>query len=158
MGELSDDRHYVPGDWYRICDRTGFKVRASRTRKEWQNRIVRDVSWEPRNAQDFVRGVADEQYVPDVRPRQPNVFLGPLSTYSTAIVPAGTSIIPVGYTVRMQVGDRIMMVLDNTDTFYATITDIPSFYSIQISPALPYQLDANVSIVDVTAVSLPNIG
>src|ERR1700731_58874 len=79
---MADDRHYVPGSFYRICDETGFKVRAERTRKQWNNLIVREKSWEPRNAQDFVRGRRDNQTVPDPRPRSKNVFLGDLTTLS----------------------------------------------------------------------------
>lgn len=73
---MADDRHYIPGSWYRLDERTGFKVRAEKTRKEWTGRIVRDQSWEARQPQDFVRGVRDDQTVPEPRPRQPNVFVG----------------------------------------------------------------------------------
>ena len=70
---MADDKHYVPGDFYRICDRTGFKVRASATQQEWTQNIVRKQSWEPRQMQDFVRGIADDQVVPMPRPRQTDV-------------------------------------------------------------------------------------
>ncbi len=73
---MADDKHYVPGDFYRICDRTGFKVRASHTQQQWDQLIVRKESWEPRQPQDFVRGVADDQVVPMPRPRQPDVSTG----------------------------------------------------------------------------------
>lgn len=76
---MADDRHYVPGDFYRICDRTGFKVRAGRTRKEWTGRIVRTKSFEMRQPQDLVRGVPDWQAVPDPRPRQANQFINQYS-------------------------------------------------------------------------------
>jgi hypothetical protein len=72
-----DDRHYVPGSFYRIDDRTGYKIRAEHTRKEWTGRIVREQSWEPRQPQDLVRGVRDDQNVPEPRPRQQNVFIDP---------------------------------------------------------------------------------
>lgn len=155
---MSDDRHYVPGDFYRICDRTGFKVRARSTRQEWTQRIVRDESWEPRNAQDFVRGVADEQYVPDVRPRQLDIFIGPLTTFVTQNALAGSSVIVVFYTVRMQIGDKLKLLLANGDTFYTQITDIPSFTTIQLLPVLPYAISANSPVIDMTAVAAPNIG
>lgn len=73
---MADDKHYVPGDFYRIDDRTGFKTRASRTRKEWTGMIVDKARWEARQPQDFVKGVTDNQNVPDPRPRQPNVYIG----------------------------------------------------------------------------------
>lgn len=80
---MADDRHYVPGDFYRICDRTGFKMRAGKTRQEWTHNIVRDQSFEERQPQDFVRGVYDNQNVPLPRPRQPDRFINP------NLVPAG---------------------------------------------------------------------
>lgn len=67
---------YKPGSFYRICDRTGFAIRAERTQKEWNNLIVSDQVWEARQPQDFVRGVNDDQTVPNARPRQPNVYIG----------------------------------------------------------------------------------
>lgn len=72
---MADDKHYVPGDFYRIDDRTGFKVRASRTRKEWTGNIVAAERWERRQPQDFVTGVRDDQSVLDPRPRQPDQFV-----------------------------------------------------------------------------------
>jgi hypothetical protein len=75
---MADDRHYVPGDFYRICDRTGFKVRAGKTRKEWTGIIVRSDVWEARHPQDFVRGTRDDQRVPDARPRPANKTTRPL--------------------------------------------------------------------------------
>src|ERR1700722_1500722 len=73
---------YKPGSFYRVCDETGFAQRAEDTKKQWNNLIVRDKSFEPRNAQDFVRGRRDNQTVPDPRPRSKNVFLGDLTTLS----------------------------------------------------------------------------
>lgn len=73
---MADDLHYVPGDFYRICDMTGFKVRANRTKEMWFGTIRRSQSWEPRQPQDFVRGRPDKQSVPDARPRQADVSVG----------------------------------------------------------------------------------
>lgn len=72
---MGTERFYKPGSFYRIDDRTGFAVRAERTQKEWQGLIVDKRVWEARQPQDFVRGVADNQTVPDPRPRQPNPYV-----------------------------------------------------------------------------------
>ncbi len=72
---MADDKHYVPGSFYRICDITGFKVRAERTHKMWSGTIRRIQSWEPRQPQDFVKGVRDDQAVSDPRPRQIDRFI-----------------------------------------------------------------------------------
>lgn len=64
--------YYKPGSFYRICDRTGFAIRADRTKMEWNNLIVDQRVFEPRQPQDFVRGVNDDQTVPYARPRTLN--------------------------------------------------------------------------------------
>jgi len=61
--------YYQPGGWNVICDRTGFKIKRSGARREWNNAVVRWESWEPRNEQDFLRGIKDEPAVPLARPR-----------------------------------------------------------------------------------------
>jgi len=82
---MTNDLHYVPGTFYRICDRTGFKTRAYRTRKEWNGKIVRDQSWESRQPQDFVRGRKDDMKVPEPRPRQTNQFVSQTVTLPNLI-------------------------------------------------------------------------
>ena len=67
--------HYKAGSFYRTDDRTGFPQRAERTRREWTGLIVDENVWEPRQPQDFVRGVADDQSVPEARPRAPATFV-----------------------------------------------------------------------------------
>lgn len=71
----SKKEYYKPGDFWRICDLSGTKVRASDTVKLWNGLIVRSDWAEPRNPQDFVRGVADNQRVPDPRPEATDTFL-----------------------------------------------------------------------------------
>jgi hypothetical protein len=58
------------GDYYVVCDRTGFRVPASKTRMTWDGLRVWDEVWEPRHPQDFVRGVPDRQTVPNPRPKE----------------------------------------------------------------------------------------
>lgn len=60
---------YKPGSFWRIDDRSGFKVRAEDQQREWTNLLVRKQSFEMRHPQDFVRGVVDDQNVPFARPR-----------------------------------------------------------------------------------------
>lgn len=72
---MGRDRHYVAGTFYRVDDRTGFPTRSWRTQKEWQGYIVDRRVWEARQPQDFVKGVKDDQTVPEARPLQPNTFI-----------------------------------------------------------------------------------
>lgn len=57
-------RGYKPGDWYIICDYSGFKIRRSEARRTWDGYLVRKDFWEPRQPQDFVRGRRDKISVP----------------------------------------------------------------------------------------------
>ena len=66
---------WKPGDYNQICDRTGFKIKASWGRKEWTGQTVRNESWEPRHPQDLIRSIEDRQDVPDPNPEPPDNFL-----------------------------------------------------------------------------------
>ncbi len=71
--------YFKKGDFNRICDRCGLKMKASETRREWTGLIVcTDGCWEARHPQEKVRGKRDRQRVPFPRPESPDVFLGPL--------------------------------------------------------------------------------
>lgn len=156
---MADDRHYVGGDWYRICERTGFKVRQGRTRQEWTGRFVRDQSWEERNAQDFVRGSFDDQMVSDPRPRMVDGYVGPLITQLLADAPAGATVLNVVTSVRMIAGDDLWIVLGNNttggeaDTGYARIVSIVSTTSIQITPGLRNLAQKGAVITDITSLA-----
>lgn len=51
---------YRKGDNNLICDRTGFKIKASDSRKEWNGLVVHKDEWEERHPQDYVRGVKEK--------------------------------------------------------------------------------------------------
>lgn len=155
---MADDRHYVPGDFYRICDRSGFKIRARRTSMEWNGLIVSDKFFEARQPQDFVKGVPDNQTVPYARPRQTNQFLGPLTTTLTANVVAGGSSLPVVSSVRMIIGDVLNIMLDTGVLFRATISGLPTSTSILCNPVLPYSASNGNLITDISAESTASIG
>lgn len=61
--------HWIPGDWNAECYVCGRKYKASEMRKHWQGYMVCDKDWEPRQPQDFVRGVPDQQTPPWVQAR-----------------------------------------------------------------------------------------
>ncbi len=67
---------YLPGGYNQQCDRTGFKVKNSWTRKEWTGQTVRTQSWEERHPQDLIRSVEDHQDVDDPNPEMADNFLG----------------------------------------------------------------------------------
>jgi len=66
---------YDRGDWSVLCDVCGRKLKASDLRQRWDGLKVCTEDWEPRQPQDFVRGVADYQAPPWTRPEPANNFI-----------------------------------------------------------------------------------
>lgn len=62
------------GDFNAACDMCGKKFKASMLRKNWMGLMVCERDYEPRQPQDFVRGVADIQTPPWTRPQPDPVF------------------------------------------------------------------------------------
>ena len=69
----NDNATLVPSN-YEMCDRTNFRQRVGKLKEEWTGAKIRAKSWEPRNAQDFVRGVP-EQLEGSPRPEQEDKFI-----------------------------------------------------------------------------------
>src|SRR5580704_5290348 len=141
---------YKPGSFYRIDERTGFAERAEHTRKQWNNIIVREQSFEERQPQDFVRGRRDDQTVPDPRPRSANVFLGVQTTLTAQSgggfsggfsggFQVGNYVLPVASVVGFNVGDSVSVQMNNGGTFFTTISAISAAaLTITLTKPLPY--------------------
>lgn len=151
---------YIPGDFWRICDSCGFKVRASMTRKRWDNMIVCDADFETRHPQDFVRGRTDRQNVPDPRPEPVDRLLGPLTTTTTAAAIAGATTLALETTARFEAGDDIGVTLSSGDVHRAKINTVATSTSITLTAAtkLPGPVSSGALIVDYDAVAEPDIG
>ena len=63
--------YYKPGDWNAICDRCGFKFKASELKEEWTGLRVCTHDFELRHPQDFLRARVDKISVPWVRKEAP---------------------------------------------------------------------------------------
>lgn len=76
------------GDWNAICDRCGSKFKFSQLKLEWDGLYVCTANgcWEPRQPQDYVKGVMDDMSVPVSRPDQPPVYLDDLIVTETPTV------------------------------------------------------------------------
>lgn len=120
---MADDLHYVPGDNYLLCDITGFKIRRSKARLQWDNIATFGSHWSPRQPQDLVQAVRDEQYVSLSRPRQQNRFTV-LATYVTVPSPAGATALTVASAVGFTVGDQCQVVLDNGNLFVFMLASV----------------------------------
>lgn len=63
------------GDWNVVCFRCGRKRKASSMAKQWQGYYVCPEHWEPRQPQDFVRGVPDFPAPPWAQPETADTFV-----------------------------------------------------------------------------------
>lgn len=63
------------GDNNTICDRSGFKIKASEGKYEWNGLFVSKEFWEERQPQDLIRITADRMQVDVSRPEGTDNFL-----------------------------------------------------------------------------------
>lgn len=130
---------YRPGSFYRQDDRSGFATRAENTRQEWNNLIVDKKLWEPRQPQDFVQGVYDDQSVPQPRPTPPAQFVGPLSTQLSLPALTGATFLHLEAINGFGPGVQVGIVLDGDGDIFRTTqvgASVPT--GITIASPLPY--------------------
>lgn len=139
--------HYRPGSFYRTDDRTGFPQRAENTRKQWNNLIVDESVWEPRQPQDLVKGVKDDQTVNDARPLAPNQFVGPLYLSLSSNSSTGDTFIQLSSLAGVTVGDEIAIMLD-TNVLYTTGVQGFSDGGVLIFGALPSDAASGNMVID----------
>jgi len=72
---MSYKSRWSNGSWNVICDVCGRKFKDGELQMRWDNLMVCSRDWEPRQPQDFVRGVADVQAPPFTRPEQEDQFI-----------------------------------------------------------------------------------
>ena len=142
------------GDHWKICDRSGFRVPASETVKEWNGAIVRRDLAEPRHPQDLMRIRRPEDLrVPDPRPPPVDVYVGPLSTELTADAAAGATAIAVLHTERFLAGDRIGIFLASGDLHRAIVYTVDSTTALTLVAALPGAASSGSTVINYTAVA-----
>lgn len=123
----------------------------------WYGTIRRDQSWEPRNAQEFVKGVRDDQVAPDARPRSPNVFIGPLGTNITINAVAGDITINVVANSGMNTNDVLYVMLDNGVNFVVNASSFPSATQITLANPLPWAASFDNSVIDTSVITPANL-
>lgn len=89
--------YLLHGDWNVQCFQCGFKAKASTLVRNWQGYWVHPEHNEPRQTQDFVRGVPDNQIAPWVQPWPAVVY-----TYTNSVIGYGD-----GVTTQFQGGSGI---------------------------------------------------
>ena len=114
---------YRHGDANAHCDRSGFKVKHSELRPEWNGLMVRKEDWEARHPQDFVKGVKDLQAIADPRPGAADASEASETTLDAAEL-AGQTVISVTSTSNMTVGDTVLVFMDNEIAHLSTISSL----------------------------------
>lgn len=109
---MGRDYYYKAGSYYRIDDRSGFRFRAERTKKQWDNLIVAERFWEIRQPQDFVRGVRDDQTVPEARPRPAYSFDGNSQSTLAQTALYGQNFVVINAPFAVVAGNTIGVTLD----------------------------------------------
>ena len=147
---------YRLGSYYRRDDRSGRKVRAEDSRKEWNGAIVHERSWEQRHPQDFVRGTNDDQRADDARPTPTVGILGPLTTTLTAAAAAGATSLTVESSTRFSTGATVWVMLGITDgatVHRTTLASVPTSPTMTLVAALPQAAASGSLVSNITAAS-----
>lgn len=129
---------YKMGEFYRSDDRSGFTRRASRTKQEWNQLIVGEDLWEARQPQDLVKGVPDDQTVPNARTVPEASFVGPLDTTLTYAAVVGDIFLFLDAINGFTPGAKVGVFTDQGGYFYTTVSGAPISTGIHITGAIPY--------------------
>lgn len=137
MGKADMFRH---GDWNVICDRCGFKFKASQCQMTWDGYFVCSKCWEPRHPQDFVRPKHDRLRVPIAR-NDPGV---PYKTTTLGANAAkGAKALNVGSIADITQYSVLLIELDgpqDTQYFSTFVTTTPIVATnVVIQEELPYK-------------------
>ena len=66
---------YQPGNWKVICDVCGRQYKSYELQMRWDGVMVCSGDWEPRQPQDFVRGIPDTMRTPWSRVEPEDQFI-----------------------------------------------------------------------------------
>ena len=105
--------------------------------------------WEPRQPQDLVKGVKDDQTVPDARPLSPATFIGPVYVQMSQAAATLATQIYVQYMTGLVVGNALGVMMDNGIEFRTALQSIDaSGLFIVIAAPLPYHAASGNLVCD----------
>ena len=142
--------NYIHGAHNVICDRSGFKVKSTEVRKEWNNSVVRKEDFESRHPQDYVRGVRDDQSVDNPRPGAADINTHNETTLDAAEL-AGQTVLSVTATTNMTAGDAIMVELDDGTFHLSNIASLVAGDTVTIADAIPSKAASGNKVVIASA-------
>lgn len=118
---------------------------------EWNGLRVHRRHWEPRHPQDFVRGVADEQSVPNARPRPADRYVGPRTTTISVDADAGDTEIQVGSTSGWSADDEVSVQTEIGDVHRTTLASVDSATQITLTAGLPWEAKVGKMVTNFTS-------
>ena len=148
---------YRAGDFYLISDRSGKKIRASESRREWNGSIVHKDEYDSRHPQERIRSTRDQQSVKNPRPRATDSFVGAATTEVNATHAAGETTITVLSSTNFAAAAIITIMLDSGNAHRAVVSSVPGSTSIILTVGLPGSTSASKAVVNhsnVTAATL----
>ena len=149
---------YRAGDYWQLSDRSGKKIRASESRREWNGSIVHKNEFDTRHPQERLRSTRDNQSVQNSRPRGTDAFVGALSTEINATHAAGVSTITVLSSSGFVATNIVTVMLDSGDAHRAVVSSAPSSTSITLTVALPGSTSAGKAVINHSAVAAADLG
>lgn len=139
---------YKPGSWYMQDDRTGLVQRSGVMKRQWDGLMVDERRWEPRQPQDYVKGVPDYQSVPVARPKPSASFYGPTTMELAQAASPGDKVIVVTSTAGIAKNDRLQVMMDNGEFFVTICTLPPADGQITLGGEMPYFASAGNVVSD----------
>ena len=152
---MRNRNEYVHGAHNLTCSRSGFKIKSTEARREWNHSVVRQEDFEHRHPQDFVRGVRDVQAVDDPRPGAPDIPTHTETTLDAAEV-SGQTQLSVTATTNMTAGDSIMIELDDGTFHLSTIASLVAGDTVTIADALPSKAASGNTVIIASAQTSEN--
>lgn len=112
------------GDWNAVCYICGFRYKAGEMKQNWQGFYVCERDWEPRQPQDFVRGIPDVQTPPWVQPRPGATFVSGGQTTIYVTESASSSVLTFTPTETITPTTSAPVYISNPDGIYPVATDV----------------------------------
>ena len=137
---------YVHGAYNIIDDQTGFEVKSTDARMQWNKLLVHWSQWEARHPQDYIKGRVDRQAVPAPRPGAADI-LGETSTTLDADEASGQTILSVTSTSSMGIGDSVKLAMDNDEFHLSTIASFVTDDTVTINDATTYKASSGKTLI-----------
>lgn len=123
-------------------------MRAEHTKKQWNNLIVELETYEPRQPQDLVKGVKDNQTVPDARPLSPAVFIGPLYVQTASASSPQATQIQLESLAFVNVKDILGVLMNDGSVFMVEVIALLPDDTVEVYPPIPLSVTSGNEVIN----------